>query len=293
MVEQEEEEAFGEDPLRNDTFSKSAMQPFFSWPEFKHWNGFVKFDEQGRLNRIWITVSYHGELMGDNVFKKTLLERWRRTADSFPELNVSVFDDYAPFLDQLDSMLPATISTSICTLLCMMIVCFLFMYNLFTVVVATISITSICIGVFGTLSFWGVDLDPISMATTIMSIGFSVDFPAHITFHYFREGLEDPDSTPAKRVAKSLAAIGFPLLQCGVSTILFVLCLLFVKTYMSEVFVKTMVLVVTLGLIHGLILVPTFLCALTSIYDAFFKDRFWGSQVGKRSCLNELFRAVH
>ncbi|KHJ81515.1 hypothetical protein OESDEN_18799, partial [Oesophagostomum dentatum] len=100
MVEQEEEEAFGEDPLRNDTFSKSAMQPFFSWPEFKHWNGFVKFDEQGRLNRIWITVSYHGELMGDNVFKKTLLERWRRTADSFPELNVSVFDDYAPFLDQ-------------------------------------------------------------------------------------------------------------------------------------------------------------------------------------------------
>ncbi|VDM59405.1 unnamed protein product [Angiostrongylus costaricensis] len=169
-------------------------------------------------------------------------------------------------------MLPATISAAICTLLCMMLVCFLFMYNLFTVVVASLSILSICIGVFGILSLWGIDLDPISMATTIMSIGFSVDFPAHITFHYFREGLEDPQSKAASRLAKSLSAIGFPLLQCGFSTIIFVLCLLFVKTYMSEVFVKTMVLVVTLGLIHGLILVPAFLCALTSIYDTFFKN---------------------
>ncbi|KJH48071.1 patched family protein [Dictyocaulus viviparus] len=345
-VELEEQTSFGIDIVasnRSDAYSQSAMQPFFSWPEFRHWNGFVRFDKNGtvllnftkalnfRMNSIWVTVSYHGEQMGNDVFRKKMLERWRSVIDSFPHLNVSVFNDFSPFLDQLDSMLPATISTSICTLLCMMVVCFLFMYNLFTVIVATVSIISICIGVFGILSFWGIDLDPISMATTIMSIGFSVDFPAHITFHYYREGLEDPRLTPAKRVSKSLASIGFPLLQCGFSTIIFVLCLLFVRTYMSEavrptdehskwkhymlchtvpsrctimifahthgkanhptdsfhivllatyrVFVKTMVLVVTLGLIHGLILVPAFLCAFTSIYDTFFKSKIWSSQV--------------
>ena len=62
-------------------------------------------------------------------------------------------------------------------------------------------------------------------------------------------------------------AIGFPLLQCGLSTILFVLCLLFVDTYMSEVFVKTMVLVVSLGLLHGLVISPALLCALSNIYE--------------------------
>lgn len=40
---------------------------------------------------------------------------------------------------------------------------------------------------------------------------------------------------PEERIYESLIAIGFPLLQCGFSTILFVLCLLFVDTYMSEV----------------------------------------------------------
>lgn len=154
------------------------------------------------------------------------------------------------FHSQVDTILPATISTSFATLFCMIIVCFLFMYNLFTVLVASSSIASICIGVFGLLSYWGIDLDPISMATTIMSIGFSVDFPAHVTYHYFREGLEDSQAAPSKRIARwrneggdwlslllfrSLVAIGFPLLQCGISTILFVCCLLFVPTYMSEV----------------------------------------------------------
>uniref|UniRef100_A0A0K0DGN1 SSD domain-containing protein n=1 Tax=Angiostrongylus cantonensis TaxID=6313 RepID=A0A0K0DGN1_ANGCA len=251
MVEFEEEASFGMDVAaanRSDAFSRSAMQPFFSWPEFRHWNGFVKFDEPS-----W---------MKDE--NKLIKREW--------------WDLYI-CRRILDSMLPATISAAICTLLCMMLVCFLFMHNLFTVLVASLSILSICIGVFGILSLWGIDLDPISMATTIMSIGFSVDFPAHITFHYFREGLDDPQSKAANRLAKSLSAIGFPLLQCGFSTIIFVLCLLLVKTYMSEVFVKTMVLVVTLGLIHGLILVPAFLCALTSIYDTFFKNSVWSSEV--------------
>lgn len=27
--------------------------------------------------------------------------RWRRTADSYPELQVSVFDDYSPFVEQV------------------------------------------------------------------------------------------------------------------------------------------------------------------------------------------------
>uniref|UniRef100_A0A1I7WSW5 Death domain-containing protein n=1 Tax=Heterorhabditis bacteriophora TaxID=37862 RepID=A0A1I7WSW5_HETBA len=168
----------------------------------------LKHFSKSRINRLWATVSYHGDDLGDFQVRKSLLKRWRDTADNFPDLKVSVFEDYAPFIDQLDTILPATISTSICTLLCMMLVCFLFMYNLFTVVVATFSITSICIDII-----------------TIL----------HEIFRILIYG-------------------------------------------MYFVFVKTMVLVVLLGLIHGLILVPAFLCALSGIYDLLFKKRVGDNQ---------------
>uniref|UniRef100_A0AC34Q3Y7 Uncharacterized protein n=2 Tax=Panagrolaimus sp. JU765 TaxID=591449 RepID=A0AC34Q3Y7_9BILA len=134
--------------------------------------------------------------------------------------------------------------------------------------VATLSILSICIGVFGFLAMWNIDLDPISMATTIMSIGFSVDFPAHASFHYYRTGMESGGKlTPEERILEVLTAIMYPLCQCGTSTILFVFCLLFVPSYMSEVFVKTMVLVISFGLIHGLFVIPVTLCAFSKIYN--------------------------
>lgn len=72
------------------------------------------------------------------------------------------------------------------TLLCMGAVCYLFLSSFFTVVMASTSVLSICAGILGILSWWGVDLDPITMAAMIISIGCSVDIPAHVSYHYYQ-----------------------------------------------------------------------------------------------------------
>ncbi len=60
-------------------------------------------------------------------------------------------------------------------------------------------------------------------------------------------------------------AVGWPMLQAGLSTILSVFCMVFVDSYMSEVFVKTIFLVVSLGFLHGLVVVPAVLAAFPTI----------------------------
>ncbi len=62
-----------------------------------------------------------------------------------------------------------------------------------------------------------------------MSIGFSVDFTAHISYHYYR----NPDSwSSVARLADALRNIGWPMVQAGTSTVLSVMPLLLVNSYM-------------------------------------------------------------
>ncbi|VDM96435.1 unnamed protein product [Thelazia callipaeda] len=228
----------------DDYTSKDLLQ-FLKWPEYDSWSGFMKIDNQtNRLTAFYVTVTYH-------------------------DIGASVYEEEALFTDQIDSLVPTTIQTSFVILACMGIVCYIFMTHIFTVLLAILATTSICIGVFGLLTLWNIDVDPVSMATMIMSIGLSVDFPAHITFHYYRTGYNSQLQRTEDRLADCFNAIGFPLLQCSLSTVFFFLILLLIPSYMSEVFTKAIVLVISLGTIHALVTVPALLCAFSNIYQCF------------------------
>jgi len=86
----------------------------------------------------------------------------------------------------------------------------------------------------------------------IISVGFSVDIPAHVSYHYYqvksakflirKEVLifqasiqEGPLSTPSDRLANCLSSVAFPAVQAALSTMLCVSSLLFVNLYMAEV----------------------------------------------------------
>lgn len=61
------------------------------------------------------------------------------------------------------------------------------------------------------------------MITIIMSIGFSVDYSAHITYGY----VVSKKTTPTERIGEALGALGWPLFQGAVSTILAVIFFFF------------------------------------------------------------------
>lgn len=90
------------------------------------------------------------------------------------------------------------------------------------------------------------------MITIIMSIGFSVDYVAHVTYGY----VSSKEPSPRDRIREALAALGWPITQGAISTILAVVVLADVPAYMIITFFKTVLLAIVLGLLHGLIFLP-------------------------------------
>jgi predicted RND superfamily exporter protein len=82
-----------------------------------------------------------------------------------------------------------------------------------------------------------------------MSIGFSVDYSAHITYGYVVSSEQDP----IDRIRQALGSFGWPITQGAISTILAVAVLADIPAYMITTFFKTVFLAITIGLLHGLV----------------------------------------
>ena len=190
-------------------------------------------------------------------------------------LNVTVFHPYFVFFDQVNTTIktrrkyftclihlfqfelvrPLSIQNMIIGATTMMVISFIFIPNIFCSLWVAFSIISIEVGVIGYMALWGVNLDSISMINLIMCIGFSVDFTAHICYAYMSSKEKKPDN----RVKECLYALGVPIFQGSISTILGMIALLLANNYIFSVFFKMVFLVVFFGAMHGLFLLPVLL----------------------------------
>ncbi|KHN74666.1 Patched domain-containing protein 3 [Toxocara canis] len=76
--------------------------------------------------------------------------------------------------------------------------------------VIALNIASIALGVIGFMTWWDVNLDATSMITIAMSVGFSVDFAAHITYGYMTGSKTKYEKirAPYARLVGALGTVG-------------------------------------------------------------------------------------
>ena len=160
------------------------------------------------------------------------------------------------FFFQFLIVLPTTIQCVTVAALVMMVISLIFIPNPICSLWVAFSIVSIELGVVGFMTLWGVSLDSISMINLIMCIGFSVDFSAHISYHFMSRSAE---LTPKERLVDSMYALGLPISQGAISTILGVVGLALAPSYVFITFFKMVFLVILLGALHGLLLLPILL----------------------------------
>ncbi len=91
-----------------------------------------------------------------------------------------------------------------------------------------------------------------------LSLFFSVDYTVHISYHYQHHLQKDPTVSKHIVLQDTVRAVGWPMVQAGISTFLAVFPLVGLY-HVASVFVRTMFLLSVIGLIHGLVIVPTLL----------------------------------
>uniref|UniRef100_A0AC35U7U8 G_PROTEIN_RECEP_F1_2 domain-containing protein n=1 Tax=Rhabditophanes sp. KR3021 TaxID=114890 RepID=A0AC35U7U8_9BILA len=171
------------------------------------------------------------------------------------KFKVEVYYEAFPFADQYLIILPSTLQNVGISLICMIIISFLLIPSVPSALIIVIMIISISVGVFGYMTFWGVNLDAVSMISLIMSIGFAVDLSAHIVYAF----VASPGTDSKERVKAALAHLGWPIFQGASSTIAGISILYTVDAYIILTFFKTVWLTMFLGLIHGLVFIPVIL----------------------------------
>lgn len=90
-------------------------------------------------------------------------------------------------------VLPTTIQCVTLAAVIMMIISLIFIPNPLCSLWVAFSIVSIELGVLGFMTLWGINLDSLSMINLIMCIGFSVDFSAHISYHFMASDCDTVD----------------------------------------------------------------------------------------------------
>ncbi|XP_067143064.1 patched domain-containing protein 3-like [Centruroides vittatus] len=139
---------------------------------------------------------------------------------------------------------------------------FLMVPNVLVALTVAISVVSSIIETLGYMSLWGVNLDIFSMMNLILCVGFSVNYPCHMSYAYITSSKKSAN----EKMRDSLYRIGFSVIQGSLSTGLGIL-ILYSDVYFLSTFVKIVVLIAIETAFHALVFIPVVLSMIFPLFE--------------------------
>ncbi|KAK2145475.1 hypothetical protein LSH36_679g01017 [Paralvinella palmiformis] len=221
--------------------------------QFPQYETDLKFNDNEDLvvaSRFYI----RSKRLNDSVSEGSMMTTVRDLAVN-STLPIVVYSPEFIFYEHYVSILKNTLLSVGVAVIGMLFIALMFIPHPISITCVTITMVTIVLGMFGFMSFWNVELSSITNVQIVLSVGFSVDFTVHIS-HAF---MTATGKNRNERVIAALEKVGIPILNGAFSSIVGVLILAFANSYVFRSFFKTMVLVITLGLGHSLLLLPVML----------------------------------
>jgi hypothetical protein len=130
-----------------------------------------------------------------------------------------------------------------------------------------ICIVFVNLNIMGFVSAWGVQMSPALVAYLVLTLGFSVDYAAHIA-EAFSVNLQRPENAGKELgviMERGLRTTGMSVLHAGTSTVLAVCVLAFSVSRGFRDLFKCFFLMVVFGLLTSMVLLPILLVAFARL----------------------------
>ena len=211
-------------------------------------------------------------IQGQNIHstrdQEKMVVEIRNICQNYSDQNfkATVFNSYFPYTDQYLTIFSQSLQCILFTGLIVIGVSILLLPDVVSAISAVLSIVSTLAGCLGFMTIWNIVLDGVTLINLIMCIGFSVDFSAHFCYHYI--DFKHKSSGKAEdNVERTVYHVARPVIQSAVSTVLGVLGMLYAPSEAFVIFFKMIFVVISLGVLHSLLLVPTFLSFVLDVVN--------------------------
>ena len=165
---------------------------------------------------------------------------------TFPFSNLFLWADYYDVFD-FESGLGLSLSLAATFLLLLA-----FFLDIVDSLLAILMVGFTMLGELSLLYFWGEHLNAVTITSTIMAIGVSVDYVTHF-IHAFRHTSEEDNK---ERVIKTLGNVGISVFNGATSTFIAIIPIFFGRHYIFEMTFKIWFSIIVFSFAHAMVLTP-------------------------------------
>ena len=215
----------------------------------------IKFDTNTTPPTIIATRIRATQAEGQNTAATIeAMDSIRATIDSIPgneQGYIFAYNEDFLNVEQYKSIDKEAIRNVSLTLLVCFVVIALLIVDPLTVLCVFINLLLIVINILGYMQVWGLNIDSVTVIMLVIALGLAVDYSAHIGRNFLEK-----HGDPNDRMRMTLRDMGVAVFHGAMSTMVAVLVLGSSDSYVFMTFFKQLFLCISLGLAHGLILLP-------------------------------------